>query len=93
MITYDVILLASYAQLQQTGIIDIILKLLDESALAGLAGFSIYMLNQVWKDRLASAERHATEMATLEKEAIEVIKNNTAVMTRLTERLRDFEDV
>lgn len=95
MIAYDIVLVAIVIALQvpQLGVVDVVLKLLDESALAGLAGFAIWMLNQVWKDRLASAERHAAEMTVLEKEAIEVIKNNTKVMTRLTERLRDFEDL
>ena len=54
MVVYDIVLLttAFVTQLPQVGVIDVILKLMDESALAGLAGFSIWMLNQVWKDRL-----------------------------------------
>lgn len=86
---YPNILAIIYAtqQVVQTDFMQILFGIIDQSALAGLAVFSIWMLNKVWNDRLASVERHATQMAALQQEAIEVIKNNTAVMTKLTERL------
>lgn len=82
-----------YQQLQQAGVIEIVLGILDKSALAGLAAFAIIMLDRTYKDRIAAAEKYASSLEKIQNRSATALENNTAAMTRLTERLREFEDM
>ena len=61
--------------------------LLNSGPLAALAGFALWISNQVWKARLADECRHADELRALQGQTLEALQRNTEAMTRLAERL------
>ena len=61
--------------------------LLNAGPLAGLAGLALWMLNRVWKDRLAEECRHSEQLQALQKQTLEALNGNTEALVRLSERL------
>jgi hypothetical protein len=55
--------------------------------MAALAGLALWMLNRVWKDRLAEECRHAEQLAALQEQTMAALNGNTEALVRLTERL------
>ena len=67
-------------------IIDLIAQ---TGGMTALAIFAIWMLNRVWADRVAAAERYAESLRRLHGETRSVIERNTEVIARLLERFDD----
>jgi len=61
--------------------------LLNAGPLAALAGFVIWTLNRVWKDRLHEECRHAEELKGLHEQTLKALQGNTEALIRLSERL------
>jgi len=74
------------------GVENVIGLVAQHGGLLGLALFAIWMLNKVWEARVEEAKANAEEKAVQRQELLEVVKANTAVMTRLCERLGDVGD-
>lgn len=67
--------------------IDGFIKILIEQATpVALAAFSMWMLDKVWKERLAETQRHAEEIDELRKETLLALQQNTKAMTMLCGR-------
>ena len=61
--------------------------LLNSGPMAALAGFALWISNQVWKARLADSERHGEDLRALQGQTLEALRCNTEAMVRLAERL------
>ena len=61
--------------------------LLNAGPMAALAGFVIWMLNRVWKDRLQEQCRHTEQITALQRQTLEALNGNTEALVRLSERL------
>ena len=71
------------------GIGEMIGLIAQHGGLLGLALFAIWMLNKVWESRLSEAKANAEDKAIQRQELLDVVKANTAAMTRLCERIGD----
>jgi hypothetical protein len=62
--------------------------IVEQTAPAALAIFSMWMLNRVWEDRLEEAKRNAHEIDQLRIETLAALNRNTEAITRLCEQAK-----
>lgn len=66
---------------------EIIQTIFDNGGMLGLSLVCLWMLNQVWKDRLSTEKANGNHWEIEAKANREVIQANTQAITQLCERL------
>lgn len=67
--------------------LDLISLVANTGGVLGLAIFTMFMLDRVWKDRCAAIERYAADVRSMWDQTKDVVEANTMAMTRLMEKL------
>jgi len=61
--------------------------IVGQAGLGGLAAFSLFILNAVWKQRVEDEKETAQQINEMRKQTLDALRRNTEVVTRLIERL------
>lgn len=69
------------------GLEEIIKTAFEYGSTLGLALVSLWMLNRVWADRVATEIKHGQALGALAEQNMKVIQANTEAITTLCERL------
>ena len=67
---------------------EMLIKVIEQGGTLALAGFAIWTLNKVWKDRLEAEKRHTEQIKEMWSQTYAAIKANVEAITKLTERLK-----
>mgnify|MGYP000919479266 FL=1 len=73
--------------------VDIVTLIANTGGTLGLAIFAIWMLNKVWKDRLAESQKSVEEQREMWRCTREALEENTRVISLWLEREKKSRDV